>query len=127
MVPIRMVLEVAFPLVAAGTGEDRYAGPPGDAGTWELVKATFMPSATTAANGTNYTTLSIKKGSTVLGSITTATVAATAGTARDIAITGNGKNAEFIGRTDAIIINKAETGSGAALDGEIILEFERRL
>lgn len=110
--------------IAAGTAEDRYVTPPALAGEWYLEAATLLPATTDALDASNYTTIALKNGSTVLGSLSNETVAFTAGTVRAFTLSG-GKSREFTALADVLNVNKAETGSGGILDGSINLIWRR--
>lgn len=117
-------LAIDIATVGAGTAEQRYCVPPGDTGEWFLRGATFVPATAVSANATNYTTISLKNGSTTLGTISTATTAFVLGTPRPFTL-GGGVAREFTGMTDVLTIDKAESGTGGILDGCIVLLWER--
>jgi hypothetical protein len=116
-----------FESVAAGTGKTHYLAPPATEGEWRLKAAGFTPTTTAAADGSNYTTLSLKQGSTSLGSLASSATAFTAGTTRMFTLSG-GLSREFTGSDtapDLLSAVKADTGTGAVLDGVLHLWWER--
>jgi hypothetical protein len=111
--------------VAAGTGEDWYWTQPLE-GEWYLETAYYVPGTTRATDAANYTTMALKQGATTLGSLTnnsTGGAAFTAGTAR--AFTLSGGNDRQLGKGDVLILNKADTGTGTALDGTLSFSLHR--
>jgi hypothetical protein len=113
-------VQLAFPTVAAGTDEERGVCH-GMAGEWRLAAAYLMPATTAGTDASNYTTLSVKAGlaGTSLGTLTTNSsggAALTAGTVSTVTLTG-GTALEF-GATDPIYVEKDDTGTGAAADGD---------
>lgn len=122
MGPTFATLSIDVATVGAGTAEDRYIPMPWP-GEWKLVSAWLCPATTDALDATNYTTITLKQGSTSLGSLSNETVAFTAGTAREFTLTG-GSALEF-GEGDDLNVNKAESGTGGILDGCIALCFEK--
>ena len=104
---------------AANTAKTSYVAVP-DSGEYLLSSATFVPDSDGAVSigGTNYIAVTIKQGSTTLGSFTTFTggTALVAGTAVTVALSG-GTALEFTGGTDLISIVVTKTGTGAVLKG----------
>ncbi|MEO1715763.1 MAG: hypothetical protein AAFR76_01515 [Planctomycetota bacterium] len=114
---------------AQGVDEDRYITPcHPDGGEWKLVKAVLVPNTTTAVNGTNYRTVTLKNGSAILGSLTTNSsggAAFTAATPSAFALSG-GADLEFAANEDPLHIESTHTGgTGAAVTGVVQLSFER--
>jgi len=107
--------------IAAGTADQLNFSLP--AGTWRLVAAKLLPSTTSAAHATNYTTIDIRNGATNLAvtALTTASVALTKGTERAFTITA--LYAEFVGGTNYYSINKTDAAAGAVMDCTFYLEF----
>nr|AKH47324.1 hypothetical protein [uncultured marine virus] len=113
-------VRLAFPTVAAGTDEERGCVH-GMAGEWRLTAAKLQPCTTTAVDASNYTVLSVKAGlgGTSLGTLSTETTvgaALTAGTVSEVTLSG-GTALEF-GADDPIYVEKDDSGTGAAADGE---------
>lgn len=110
--------------VAAASADDRYFAVPLPRGEWLLDSAMYVPAAALALDGTDYTTLSVLNGATTLGSIDNSATAFVQGTPVLITLSG-GTALEFTAQTDAIELQKAETGSGSALNGSVTLSFTR--
>lgn len=124
MTPDLALQTVDIATIAAGTAEDRYLLPPGLEGEWYLESADYLPATADAADASNYTTISLKNGSTSLGTVSNASTAFVAGTVRPFTLSG-GKSREFTARADALNVNKAETGTGGILDGSLNLIWRR--
>jgi hypothetical protein len=117
------VLQIPFAVIAAGTDETWYAPVP--EGTWKLESAVFVPWTARTANDTNYTTITVKKGATTLASEATTTGDTgnlVAGTPVTLVITGTGTSLEFT-PSAPVVLGKADSGSGLALDGTFSLTF----
>jgi hypothetical protein len=111
-------------LVAAGTPETLYV-PIAAAGTWKMRKAYFTPFTNRTADDTNYTTMTVKKGSTAIATEATTTADTgdlVAGTAIALALTGSGQDLEFA-QGSSIVVTKTESGTGLALDGSFQFEL----
>lgn len=105
---------------AANTTKTVYVPCPGLSGEeYYLENLTFIPDSDGAVSidGTNNITVTAKQGSTSLGSFTTNTggTALVAGTA--VPFTLSGALRQFSAVTDALVIDLAKNGSGAALKG----------
>lgn len=113
--------------IAANATEERHGFPPA-AGEWKLEEALFVPSTTSAANGTNYATISLLAGTggTSLATLTSASVAFTKGTGRVFTLSG-GTALEFTGGagTDCVEIAITQAASGAVVDGSVILTWRK--
>lgn len=111
--------------VAAGADDEREVchGYPREC---RLVNAYFMPATAVSIDGTNNFTASLKAGAggTSLGSFNTDTggTALVKGTAVTFTLSG-GESLEF-GATDCLEFAKVEAGTGAALDGALVLEWQ---
>jgi len=112
-------LPVEIASVGSTTTEERLVCH-GMAGQWLLADAYFMPATTLAADGTNYGSVGINNGAggTSLGTVTSASVAFTKGTARQFTLTG-----ALFGPSDAIEIDINKAGTGGAVDGTVTLIF----
>jgi hypothetical protein len=114
---------------AAGTDITLYEPAPNISGEWLLKSATFMPCATSAANATNYVTLALLQGAVgIATSLTTATVALTAGTERAFTMltTAAAMAArEFGGSTDYVKLTVTAAASGVLVDAILVLEWEQ--
>ena len=119
MGPDRVVVSMEWPSVAAGTAEERFSVVPCP-GEWKLDAVYFVPATAVTASDTNYLTISVKQGTTKLVTDRKTDVAGggfTKGTAVELAIdNAAGKSLEF-SQGDVIEVDKAETGTGAVLDG----------
>ena len=126
---IAQLLAVALDVnIAAGAVDDRFLCCPAEAGEWKPKTLLFVPATSVALNGTNYMTVTVygADGTTAIASFNTNTggTALTAGTPVSLSLTA-GLNLEFTAGTDSMKIGKAETGSGAALDGAWQVLWER--
>lgn len=113
-------------VLTAGTAKTTYATHGCANGKFRPKTARFVPFTTAAADASNYSTIAIKDaaGTPVsLGSITSATVANTAGTSRAIALTLTAE--ADIASTQVLQIAITKTGTGAVVDGEVVIEWER--
>ena len=113
-------------VATAGTAKDQYVGH-GMRGKFTPVKARFMPDTTAAADATNYATIALKDraGSpATLGSITSASTALTAGTQRELTLTGNTTSAEC-DEDEFLLWSTTKAGTGAVVNGTLYVEWER--
>lgn len=114
--------------LAAGVDDDIYLLPPGTTGEWKVIGADWVPATAVATDGSDYRTLSLKNGSTVLGSLTTNSTggaAWTAGTPAPFTLSG-GTSLEFTARTDVLTFNATKTGgTGKVADGTLVLFWDR--
>lgn len=112
----------------------RMSGSAGDTqtfyGVWahrnkgRITKAFIGPDTTSAKDGTDYLTISVKNGSTTLFSHATSATALTAGTAQEMTEASSlGKSAEF-SQGDEITFDVAKAASGKAFGFTITLEVE---
>ena len=92
-------------------------------GKWRLIAAYFTPDVTAAIDATNTATLTVKNGSTTLGTLTNGTVAFTAGVARKFTLAGD-TSLEFT-EGDEIAFDKAVAASGTAITGEFSYVLEK--
>lgn len=121
--PDTLVLTLNFAEIAAGTDEAWYLPIPLDE-TYRLSAVYFTSMTARTANDTNYTTITVQTGATVIATQTTKITGGSgdlvAGTAIAIPVTGTGKNLEF-SLGDSIGILKTDAASGLALDGTFAL------
>ena len=110
--------------VAANTNGKVYGRAPG-AGKWRLKAAGVLPNATSAPDGTNYVTYTLKNAAgTTIGSFTTASTGLTAGTYRGFTFTAS-VNPEFDGDgTDVVEVSIDKSGTGVAVAGYVELDWE---
>lgn len=110
-------------MATAGTAKDTYAnhGLPGE---WQLVSAYLVASADVTADASHYATMALIAGGTTIASFTTATVGCTEGTPRAFALTTSPKDLIF-SQADAVEIDKAVTGNGVAIEGNVVLGWRR--
>lgn len=113
---------ITHAVVAAASGEDWYWTQTLE-GEWYIESAYYVPGTTKAIDATNYATMTLKQGSTSLGSLSNAVVAFTAGTAREIDLVGG--VARQLGKGDVLNLNKADTATGAAMDGTLTFSLRR--
>ena len=119
-------LQMNHLVLAAGTAEvyDLEWSLPG---TWKLTRFAYMPQTNRTANGTNYTTISMEIAAVEVGTFALDTVTTddlTAGTTKNITITGTGTQLEVSPGT-RISFKKTETGTGLALDGTYCTAWEK--
>lgn len=113
--------------IAADTEEERevIVGLPG---TWKLQKAYIIPATTAGANGTNYVSVDLLKGTggaTMLtAALSTAATALTKGTVREFSIVPDAA-AEIDGLTGSVEVDINMPGTGAAIDGMLAFVFEK--
>jgi hypothetical protein len=113
---------------AADSDEERHVHIP-MSGEWRLDSAVISPSTTTAADATNYASITLKRGAAgtaVSSALTTATVALTKGTARAFSLTGTAL--DFTGgdgSTDCLEVAVTHPGTGAAVDAQVCAVFRR--
>jgi len=123
---------VEFPLVAAGTDEERYAVWP-HRGTWVIREVKFAPATAVAQHATNnvIVTVSTSDGAagaaTSIGSFTsdtagTGAAAFVVGTTIDVGVSGAGLK---LLEGYQIKIAKTEGGTGEALDGSFSIMAEK--
>jgi len=114
---------------AAGTDIVLYVPAPDIEGEFYLKAINLMPQATSAANATNYATIAALQGAVgIATSLTTATVAFTAGTERNfVMLTTAAAMAarEFGGSTDYVKLTVTAAGSGVLIDIAASLEWEK--
>ena len=113
----------------AGTAFSVDIPAPGISGEWLVKAVNLMPNADSAANATNYATLSANQAGTgIATSLTTATVAFTDGTERNFVLltTAAAMAArEFGGSTDYLTIAVDHAASGVAIDISASVEWEQ--
>lgn len=118
--------------LAAGSGDTLYEAPPQDGGSWYLESASILPHNTSATDGSNYATVTLRNGSTSLGSTTTNSSGGAALTAaQKTALTlSGGVSREFDSaptgaNTEAANLLVAHTGTGVALDFDLLTTWTR--
>lgn len=123
----RVILSVSFSGVAAGTDEEKHVAMPLP-GEWRVVSTPYIaPDTATAAHAANYSTITVKQGSSTIASWSTQTAAQgalTKGTAAAMVYAETGAGA-VIGQGDTLEVGKADSGTGAGLDGSICIPLER--
>ncbi len=123
----RVVLEVNFSAVAAATAEEKHVTMPLP-GAWRVVSTPYIaPDTTTTEDAADYTTVTVKKGSTTIASYSTQDSAQgtlTKGTGAAMVYTEVGEDS-IISQGESLEVAKAESGSGAALDATILIPLER--
>ena len=111
----------------AGTADEQYVPVTLDGNRkLRLVKARFVPQANVTANNTNYATMAVKSGATVLASFTTEITGSgnlTEGT--DILVTVASDAA--LEDSDVIEFDKVVSGSGVGIQGHWMLLFEETI
>ena len=115
---------------AAGTDKTAYLDIPAADGEYVLVGASFVPDGDGAVttSDTNYVTLSIKVGTTTLGTFNTKVTggaAMVAGTRRAFTLSG-GASLEFTASSDVVSIVQANSGTGAVVKGSYTLLFAKK-
>ena len=121
-------LAIHFDSVGAGTDEERELTWPFP-GKWKVEKVFAAPSTATAANATNYTTVSLSANDggggsyRSLGSLDTSTVALAVGTSREL--TMNAAVSAEVDQGDILRVGKADAGSGAVFDGGVTILASR--
>ena len=114
---------------AAGTAATPTVSLPFGTGKFDIVSAEFSPSAATAANGTNYATLTIKTNDGAGGSFSSASTGmSTASTAMAVGTTRNftlDSDAKGLAGGSCIQVDVAHTGTGAAIDGFVCIEYRK--
>ena len=119
---LRRIVSIWPITVAAGTAKTYHVMQPALAG--RIVTARIVNDATVAADGVNYVTVGVRKGTTVMYDISTTPTGFTADTWREMAASSTLSNLDFA-KDDQINVNVAHTGTGAALtDAAIYLEVE---
>lgn len=124
MGPTIMQVTLPWPSVAAGTDDERgvaIAAP----GEWRLVAAYWCPDTAITANATNYTTLTVKQGSTTLATRATDVAGGSAVKHTAEALTLSGGAALEFGQGDVIQVDKDDSGTGAIVDGAFSFFFEK--
>ncbi len=111
--------------LAANVNKTTYVAAPGLSGTKSVLESlVFIPDSDGAVSldGTNYITVTAKRGSTSLGSFNTNTggTALVAGTAVAFTLSGD---LEFDALTEALTIDSVKTGTGAVLKGVFTATF----
>jgi hypothetical protein len=122
----RVILLSHFDAIAAGTDEDHYVTMP-HIGEWRVLDAYIAPDTTTAADGSNYTTVTVEQSGTTIASwstLSSAEGALTAGTGAEMTFTETGASG-VVGKGDSLLVKKADTGTGAVLDGTVTIALER--
>lgn len=111
-------------LVAAGTAKRNGFEPPSGE-RWRVKSIQVLPEVTTAADGTNYVSLTAYAGSTALMSArTTASSALTQGTGEALTLTGGLGDCEvYAGKP--FTLRAAHSGSGAAAEVTALVWLER--
>lgn len=102
------------PRVASGSGSK-----------WKLLGASVVPQATLAANGTDYRTVDVQVGgsSVVSATLTSASVAFTAGTPRNFTVSGVGAATE-VSQSSLCSAVLGSAGSGGTFEGDVTVYFE---
>lgn len=122
------LLTMAFVVsLAANTNKTLYAATPGLSGEkYVLENLIFVPDSDGAVSidGTNYITVTVKNGSTSLGSFTTTTggTALVAGTAVVFSLSGA---ALQFSAGDIVTLDSVKTGTGAVLKGTFTGTFRQ--
>ncbi len=113
-------------LVAAGTAGAVSFCPPNATDKWRVQGVAYAPNATSAADASNYATLSCVKGTstTVCAARSTASTALTAKTPEVQTVSAVGTNKE-INQTSPLTVSAAHSGTGVALNLSVIVQFER--
>jgi hypothetical protein len=104
------------------------ASTPSDYGQWKqaakmrITKVTVVPSAAVTAHATNYATLTVKAGSTTLGTIVTDVAGGSwvAGTPFEITLTGTGEDVE-VSTDEVVSAVKSVAGTGVVLTASEII------
>lgn len=124
----KITLVFPFATIAAGTGETWDQVVP-FTGVWRVTSAYFNTMTARTADDTNYTTISVKVGSTTIASQTTKITGGSGnlveGTVLALTITGTAAQCEVTGGSTNVQCVKAESGTGLALDGAFTLGLER--
>jgi len=109
-------------VLAITVDEDRYTTVP--EGEWLLKNAWFIPAAATAADATDYVTVSVRQGATVLGTFNTDVAGGSlvAGIPVPFSLSG-GAALEFKGGTDSILSRVLNVASGVAVNGRFQYEL----
>jgi hypothetical protein len=116
--------------VAAGTDEERYMNPP-SGGEWEIDSITFTPATAVAKDGSNYHTVTIKRkasGDLIAGWKTedvAAGIALVLGTAIRPTLDRNYTRCTGGVGGDCLEIAVVNTGTGATLDGEVLVVWRK--
>jgi hypothetical protein len=122
----RIHLTQRLSLAAAAAGRV-YFTPPDATQTWRLKAVSIVPNATSAANDTNYATLTHVVGSSTSVAASRATTVAggalTQGTAENVTLTGTQLQLE-ITQANAYSVRVAHAASGVAVDVSVTAEFE---
>ena len=113
---------------ATGASEEYYLTPVHpDGGEWELVALFLTPFEDVAVAGTNFRTVTPKNGGTACAAAWTSNTggdALTEGTPYAL-VPVAGTIREFTANVDALEIDSAHTGTGAALKGQVTAVWER--
>lgn len=109
--------------LASTTVDTLYEAPCLDGGDYYLAKAYALPHDTTALHATDYASIAIKAGSTALGTLTSETVAFTAGTLREFSLSGAGR--KVTGQSGALNIAVTKPGGAVAIDLDVICVWEK--
>ncbi len=117
--------------VAAGTDEDMCVAVA--QANISITAAYIVPDATTAANGTNYASIDVTVGDTAAGStnsavtaMTTASTALTARTKRSFTLSTTVADLEVDAGEAIYVEHDQSNGTGAAVNGLLVIEWEYR-
>ena len=111
--------------LGATTADTLYVDVP-YAGEWSLLSARMLGHDALAANGSNNRTVTLKKGATSLGNLSTSATGIVAGEARAFTLTGD---RDFTGEqvdsdTEPLSIAVTHAGTGGALDVDVVCVWE---
>ena len=119
-------INVSQPIdVAAGTTGAVAFAPTDTSEIWTVRAITLLPNVTTAADATNYATVSFTKGAstTVAADRDTSATALTAKTADNQTISAVGEDKE-ISNTSPLTVSVAHSGTGATVNVSVLCTFE---
>ena len=124
---MKLLILIPFVTVAAGTDDEAYAAwaPKGD---WLIESAFFAPATPTAANGANYTTVSLLTNDgeggafASAGSFDTTAVALAVDTSREMTVSGDARK---ISEGSMLKLAKIDTAAGAVLHGVLTVVAEK--
>lgn len=120
--PVQTV-QISVDSTAGTTTITRRAAVPGP-GKWRLIRATWMPDTTLAAHATNYAILTLSNaGTSIATTLTSASTAFTAGTARDFVLSDSASR--VFSASGELRIAKTVGGSGGTVHGMLTATFEK--
>lgn len=121
-----LVLQNLLVKAAAGTAENIIWAPPNATDVYRLEALSYVPNATSAANGTNYATVRPYGGSTALAAArTTASVDLTAATAENVTFT-DASSARDITQANPLKIAVTHAASGVAVNLTVMAQLSKR-